>query len=94
MDDKKIKQEDKLLPPKSEVLKNMIKNEGILVSKVAFQSAVDNADGTPEMQFNVKSTQSNRRALMWWIPGKGIILYQKGRYIHSPDPNVKFSEIE
>lgn len=56
-------------------LEQLIK-DGIPVNKAEFQSAVNNADNTPENTFSMKSENSSRRVEMW-LHGSLLICRQK-----------------
>lgn len=53
-------------------------NKGFEVVKARFSKAVDNADGTPEMGFDIKSNNVGRHVTMFLTP-IGLICEHKGK---------------
>jgi hypothetical protein len=53
-------------------------NKGFPVTKARFRAAVDNADGTPEMGFDIKSNNASRHVTMY-LTTIGLICEHRGK---------------
>lgn len=76
--------------PHDPVLKKCL-DRGIPAWYASFQSAVNNADDTPENFFSSKSSLKSRNVRMWWINGDGLLCCHKGEWFTVPAANVRFT---
>lgn len=59
-----------------------LKKIGIIITKAAFNAAVDGADGTPENSFDIESHNMTRRSKMWLLPNGSILCEQEDEKNH------------
>lgn len=69
-----------------------LKNNGICVSKATFHTAVNNADNSPENNFDVNSNNLSRRVDMWYTP-VGLLCHHKGKYFITPLANIVYANL-